>query len=219
MCDGQSRNVPDLPEELKIILSNCNAHSRRQFVDVSSRFPEECRYVLEVFRDVYHNDAVARRERMSSEERLALHKVKSTPRMEDLRRWMAEQLNEKKVEPNSGLGEAILYTQKRWDRLTRFLEIPGVPLDNNAAERILKKVILSRKNSYFYKTAKGAHVGDMFMTLIHTAELAKVNPFDYLTELQKHSTKLKTSPSQWMPWNYRETIARTEDRRKSTPNL
>jgi transposase len=205
MCDGLSRNEPELPEELKVILSNCNAHSRRQFVDVASRFPEECRFVLEVFRDVYHNDAVARRRGMSPEERLAFHKAESAPRMEALRRWMAEQLDEKKVEPNSGLGDAILYTQKRWDRLTRFLEVPGVPLDNSAAERILKKAILSRKNSYFYKTARGAHVGDMYMSLIHTAELVGANPFDYLTQLQKHAKEVKSNPSMWMPWNYRQT--------------
>jgi hypothetical protein len=206
MCDGLGRNEPDLPDELQVILSNCNAHSRRRFVDVASKFPNECRYVLEVFRDVYHNDAVARQREMSPEERLAFHKANSGPRMEALRRWMAEQLRDKKVEPNSGLGEAILYTQKRWDRLTRFLEVPGVPLDNNAAERILKKAILSRKNSYFYKTARGAHVGDVFMSLIHTAELAGANPFDYLTELQKHASEVRSNPSQWMPWNYRLTM-------------
>ncbi len=206
MCDGLARNEPELPEELRVILSNCNAHARRQYVDVATHFPEECRYVLEVFRDVYHNDAIARRRSMSPEERLALHQAESARRMEDLRRWMAEQLNDKKVEPNSGLGEAIRYTQKRWDRLTRFLEVPGVPLDNNAAERILKKAILSRKNSYFYKTARGAHVGDMFMSLIHTAESVSANPFDYLTELQKHVKEVKSNPSQWMPWNYRETM-------------
>jgi transposase len=206
MCDGLGRNEPELPEELRVILSNCNAHARRQYVDVASRFPEECRYVLEVFRDVYHNDAVVRRRAMSPDERLAFHQAESAPRMEDLRRWMAEQLDDKKVEPNSGLGEAIRYTQKRWDRLTRFLQVPGVPLDNNAAERILKKAILSRKNSYFYKTARGAHVGDMFMSLIHTAELVGANPFDYLTELQKHVKEVESNPSQWMPWNYRETM-------------
>jgi transposase len=206
MCDGLPRNEPELPEELEVILSNCNAHARRQYVDVASQFREECRYVLEVFRDVYHNDAVARCRGMSPEERLAFHQAESAPRMEDLRRWMAQQLGDKKVEPNSGLGEAIRYTQKRWDRLTRFLEVPGVPLDNNAAERILKKAILSRKNSYFYKTARGAHVGDMFMSLIHTAELVDANPFDYLTELQKHVKEVKNNPSQWMPWNYRETM-------------
>ena len=46
------------------------------------------------------------------------------------------------------------------------------------------------------------------MSLIHTCELNKANPFDYLTELQRHSEELKQSPSAWMPWNYRETLAR-----------
>ena len=206
MCDGLARNEPHLPEELEIILSNCNAHARRQFVDVAHRFPAECRHVLEVFRDVYHNDAVARSQGMTAEERLAFHKTQSGPRMEDLRSWMAEQLDQKKVEPNSGLGEAISYTQKRWARLTRFLEAPGVPLDNNAAERILKKAILSRKNSYFYKTAKGAHVGDVFMSLIHTTELASGNPFDYLNAMQKHAKEVIQNPEKWMPWNYRQQI-------------
>lgn len=209
MCDGLARNVPDLPEELEVILSNCNAHARRQYVHVAHRFPEECRFVLEVLRDVYRNDAVARRQEMTPEERLAFHKTESGPRMEGLRRWMAEQLDEKKVEPNSGLGEAIAYMQKRWEQLTRFLEVPGVPLDNNAAERILKKAILSRKNSYFYKTARGAHVGDLFMSLIHTTELMNANPFDYLTKLQKHAKDVAGNPAQWMPWNYRETIEKT----------
>jgi len=165
--------------------------------------------VLEVLRDVYHNDAVARRQGMTPEERLVFHKAESGPRMDALRQWMARQLDEKKVEPNSGLGDAISYMQKRWDRLTRFMEVPGVPLDNNAAERILKKAILSRKNSYFYKTARGAHVGDVFMSLIHTTELMNANPFDYLTELQKHARDVVGNPAQWMPWNYRERIDQT----------
>ena len=75
-------------------------------------------------------------------------------------------------------------------------------------ERALKKAILNRKNALFYKTLKGAGVGDLFMSLIYTCELNKANPFDYLTELQTHSEDLKQNPSEWMPWNYRETLAR-----------
>ena len=51
---------------------------------------------------------------------------------------------------------------------------------NNVCEQALKKAILHRKNAYFYKTENGAHVGDLFMSLIHTCELNGVNPFDYL---------------------------------------
>ena len=50
--------------------------------------------------------------------------------------------------------------------------------------------------------------GDLFMSLIHTCELNGVNPFDYLTALLRHPAELNANPSAWMPWNYRETLAR-----------
>jgi hypothetical protein len=72
----------------------------------------------------------------------------------------------------------------------------------------LKKAILHRKNSLFYKTVNGAEVGDLFMSLIHTCELNGVNAFDYVTELLRHADELKQNPSEWMPWNCRETLVR-----------
>ena len=126
--------------------------------------------------------------------------------MDRLKLWLEAQFAEKKAEPNSGLGKAIAYLLKHWQRLTLFLRQAGAPLDNNICERALKKAILHRKNALFYKTKKGAAVGDLFMSLIHTCELCGANPFDYLTELQKHSRELKANPGQWMPWNYRQRL-------------
>ncbi len=66
--------------------------------------------------------------------------------------------------------------------------------------------MLHRKNALFYRTLNGAQVGDLFMSLIHTAELCGANWFDYLIELQRHARELAANPAVWMPWNYRETI-------------
>ena len=74
-------------------------------------------------------------------------------------------------------------------------------------ERALKKAILNRKNALFYKTVNGAEVGDLFMSLIHTCGLNGANPLDYLTQLQRHAAELSVHLSEWMPWNYRETLA------------
>jgi transposase len=208
MCDALSRNLPKLPKELEIIVGHCLAHSRRRFVEVTPNFPEECRFVLERFREVYVNDALARGQNMTAEERLTFHQIHSGPVMEQLKVWLRAQFEEKRVEPNSGLGIAITYLLKHWDRLTLFLRQPGAPLDNNIAERSLKKAILHRKNSLFYKTRNGARMGDLFMSLIHTCELCGANPFDYLTQLQRHAAELKSKPSDWMPWNYRDTLQR-----------
>lgn len=204
ICDALSRNVP---KQAETVVANCNAHGRRNFVKVTPNFPEPCRYVLETFAEVYGYDAAAREKGMSAEERLAFHQEHSKPVMEKLHMWLQAQFEERLVEPNSGLGQAISYLLKYWEKLTLFLRKAGVPLDNNIVERALKKAILHRKNSLFYKTRKGAERGDLFMSLIHTCELNGVNPLDYLTELPRHSGELKQNPSAWMPWNYRDTLA------------
>ena len=201
MCDGLARN---LPKELDTILANCLAHGRRNFVELHDRFPEECRHVIEAFKVIYHNDKVARDEKLSAQERLALHQSQSQPIMDGLHAWLERQVNDKRVEPNSALGEAINYLLNRWEPLTLFLRKAGAPLDNNLCERALKKAILHRKNSLFYKTRNGSRVGDMYMSLIHTCELSGVNAFDYLNQLQLHTTDVMKSPDCWMPWNYRE---------------
>ena len=207
MCDALSRNTPKL-EGVEPLQANCLAHGRRQFVEVAENFPEECRYVLETLRGVYHNDALARERELSPRDRLRFHQEHSRPLMNGLHEWMEAQFAEHKTEPNSGLGKAISYLLNHWPELTLFLEQPGAPLDNNIVERALKKAILNRKNALFYKTMNGAGVGDIFMSLIHTCELDGANPFHYLTELLRHAEELKQHPSEWMPWNYRETLAR-----------
>jgi transposase len=204
MCDALSRNSPKLVETL---LANCLAHGRRQFTEVADSFPDECRHVLESLGAVYGFDAEAKERGLIAEERLTFHQTHSAPVMEDLHRWMEAQFAEHKTEPNSGLGKAISYLLRHWVKLTLFLRQAGAPLDNNIVERALKKAILHRKNALFYKTMNGARVGDLFMSLIHTCELNRVNPFDYLTELLRHPAEVAVHPADWMPWNYRPDAA------------
>jgi transposase len=204
MCDALSRN---LPKAFRTLLANCLTHARRNFVDVVASFPEQCRYVIEVLAAVYKNDKIAKEQSMSPEQRLKFHQTESGPLMEKLHSWLNEQLDERKVEPNSGLGKSISYMLKHWQPLTLFLRVPNAPLDNNLCEQALKRAILHRKNSLFYKTEHGAYIGDMFMSLIHTCNLADINPFDYLTALQEHSTEVFKSPEKWLPWNYRAALS------------
>jgi hypothetical protein len=204
MCDALSRN---LPENFKTILANCLAHARRRFVDVEFNFPQECTYVLETLEQVYINDAVTKQQNMTPDQRLQYHQEKSAPLMDDLEDWLQQQFDDKKVEPNSSLGQAISYMLNHWEELTLFLRVPKAPLDNNLCERALKKAILHRKNSLFYKTEHGAYIGDLFMSLIHTCNLCKVNPFEYLKALQQHSAEIFRNPDQWMPWNYEKSIS------------
>jgi hypothetical protein len=193
---------------MEILLANCLAHGRRQFVEVAGNFPDECRYVLEMLGQVYGYDAEARQRGLTLAERLRFHQEHSASVMAELHRWLERQFAEKKTEPNSGLGKAITYLLRHWRPLTTFLREAGAPLDNNIVERALKRAVLHRKNALFYRTLNGAQVGDLFMSLIHTCQLSGVNSFEYLIELQRHAQQLALRPADWMPWNYRETLAR-----------
>ena len=156
---------------------------------------------------VSKNDAVTKEQQMPPEKRIGYHQQHSSTLMEELNAWLNKQIDDKLVEPNSGLGQVISYMLKHWPELTRFLHIPGAPLDNNICERALKKAILHRKNSLLYKTEHGAYIGDMFMSFIHTCNLMKINPFDYLVALQKYTVSVFKDPSRWMPWNYEAAVA------------
>jgi hypothetical protein len=212
MCDALSRN---LPGELQTILAHCLAHARRQFVDVHDRFPDQCRHLLETLAGVYRNDAMTRERALSPEARLQFHQEASQPAMQALHGWLNQQLDDKLAEPNSALGDAIRYMLRHWEQLTLFLRQAGAPLDNNICERALKKAILHRKNALFYKTPNGARVGDLFMSLIYTCQLNEANPFDYLTQLQRHTDPVAANPQLWLPWNYRAGL--TEEASSPAP--
>ena len=62
--------------------------------------------------------------------------------------------------------------------------------------------IMHRKNSLSYKTLNGARVGDLFMGLIHTCRLNRINPFAYLLALATHAKEVTSHPAAWLPWNY-----------------
>lgn len=204
MCDASSRNFP---RELEVILANCLTHGRRYFVEAAANFPEECQYILELLGKVYHHDAIAREQTMTPDQRLNFHQTRSAPLMDEMKGWLNKQLDEKLCEPNSDLGSAVTYMLNHWGPLTLFLRVASAPLDSSIVERALKKAILHRRNSLFYKTQRGARVGDLFMSLIYTCQLVDVNPFDYLTALLRNADRLAREPAEWMPWNYAQTLA------------
>lgn len=207
MSDGlESRNVP---ADSDVIESNCLSHARRGVVDQVVNFPDQCRHVLLLqLREVYRVDADCKELHLSPEERLVAHQERSAPVMASLKEWLEAELLLKRVEPNSDLGKAYKYMLKRWDKLTVFLRQAGAPLDNNICERALKMAIRHRRNSLFYFSERGAEIGDMFMSLIYTAELRGENPFHYLTAILQNEKAVAESPGDWLPWTYQATLAR-----------
>ncbi len=195
--------------EFETVVSKCLAHGRRKVIDVMEHFPEACRYVIEVLAKIYTNDAHCQQEKMTPQQRLEHHQAHSAEPMKELHQWMNVQFDKRLVEPNSALGGALRYLLNHWSGLTLFLRKAGAPIDNNICERGLKRAILHRKNSMFYKTSNGAALGDVYMSLIHTCALCHINPFEYLQALHLHVDAAQATPALWLPWNYREQLAGT----------
>src|SRR6516162_759186 len=115
MSDALSHNEAD---ETTLIRCHCLAHGRRQFSDLQDVFPQECRVVIEALKQVFDHEAEARDRQMSPAARFAYHQAYSRPIMDELHRWLDQQVEECLVEPNSALGKAIAYMQGHWETLT-----------------------------------------------------------------------------------------------------
>ena len=204
MSDALTSNEAD---ETTLIRCHCLAHGRRKFSELEDVFPEECTVVLEALRQVFDHEDKAVEQQLSAQERLAYHQVYSGPLMEGLKRWLATQFDERLVEPNSSLGKAIAYLLGHWDTLTRFLSVPGAPLDNNLVERALQLFIRQRKNSLFYATEHSAYIASVLTSLIATCLYAGVNALEYLVALQEHRAAVFAEPTAWFPWNYHTNLA------------
>jgi hypothetical protein len=199
------------PGDHEVVDCRCLSHARAHFVAEVESFPDEVGYVLPKLGAVFEVDGECREKGLSAEERLEAHELRSGPVMDELKAWMTNGLAEKRIEPNSGLGKAVRYMLRRWEALTVFLRVPGAPLENNSAERLLKEAIIVRKNSLFFRNACGAEVANVFMTLISTARLAGENPIAYLTALLENRRRVAADPADWLPWTYRATLRRIKE--------
>jgi len=205
MSDALSSNA--VADESMLIRCHCLAHGRRKFSDLEEVFPRECQVVLEVIKQVFEHDEQAHEEQLSPQARLAYHQTHSQPLMDELKGWLDTQIDDHLVEPNSALGKAIAYMQSHWETLTRFLSLPGAPLDHNLAERVLKLFIRQRKNSLFYKNTHSAYIASVLTSLIATCLYAGVNAVDYLVALQEHRREVFLNPAAWLPWAYASSRA------------
>lgn len=217
MSDASSQNFPNPKNKTGVnetlmahwIISLCLVHGRRPFLDcIKGLHDADARFVLDVISEVYEHERHCKMAKLEDKARLQYHQEHSGPKMEGLRIWLNNLYLQKKVEPNSPMGQAIRYLLRHWFWLTQFLRVPGVPLDNNFAERVLRILIRYRKASLFYRTFYGAELGDGLMSLLHTAGLGNINLFDYLNELQRQGEAVREHPMDWLPWTYQQTLER-----------
>jgi len=203
--DGASKNF-DHEHADKLVESTCNAHALLKFRDIKDKHPVEYAEAGRVYQQVFDNDDEAKALGLTPVDRMFYHREHSKPLMQQLKKLCEEKITSKLVEPNSPLWEPLTFVVNQWDRLTRFCEVPGVPLDTNLVEQALIIPVRYLAGSFNYQSEDGAAVGDHVMSLIATANANGVEPVAYLTECLRNHADLARRPDHYLPWAYRDRL-------------
>jgi hypothetical protein len=203
--DGASKNFAHEHAD-KLVESTCNAHALLKFRDIKDKYPVEYAEAGSVYQQVFDHDDEAKALGLSPIDRMLYHREHSKPLLEQLKKMCEEKITSKRVEPSSRLWEPVTFVLNQWDRLTRFCEVPGVPLDTNLVEQALIMPVRYFAGSFNYHTEDGAVVGDHAMSLVATARANDVEPVAWLTECLRCHEDLAQRPEHYLPWAYRERL-------------
>jgi transposase len=173
MCDGFSAYESLAKAYPEIRLVQCWVHVRRNFVECENAFPTECGQILGLIGKLYE---IEKRAGDDLEERQRLRNEESRKVLAEIQSWVFEV----RSTPGTALHQAITYMTNRWSRLTRFVENPALPLDNNAAERALRGPVVGRKNHYGSRSVRGTQVAALLYSLLESAKLVGIDPAAYL---------------------------------------
>ena len=184
----------------------CNAHARRQFMDIESSFPDEVDWVVERYQMIFNQFKKADTSKKNDQVRLRYYRRYTKPIFKLIQSWCKRQLVEH-GEQHSVLAKAQQYFLKHYESLTAICRFKGAQLDNNAAERALKLIIRSRKNSLFCKTESGAETTNILTSIIATCGLNKINAFRYLNWLQQNRVQVRENPEAFTPWVFQKLHA------------
>ena len=209
MSDAASVNRPR--SQKKTINGLCNVHGRRGFYYARDHFPEEAHHVLSLYQTIWRNDKQTKKLRMTPQERCAHHRQHSLPILKRIRAWCWSYRSSPTYEAHSALGKACRYFLKHFFGLALFCFVVGMPLDNNPSERGLKVPIRGRKLYHFFRTAQGARVASIHLTVLLTCIRSGINPKKYLLAVLRHQEAVVQNPSRWLPWNYQHELKRLSE--------
>ncbi len=210
MSDRSSSNPAKVCETIDL---GCNAHARVKFKDIRDKFKAACGKVLSIYSKVFKNDQKTKE--MNPSDRKEFHENHSKPLMEDMFDIAQKAIDGKKVEPNSSLGKAYQYLLNHKKSFMGFIDHENAPIDNNLCERVIKFIVLLRKNSWFYKNTIGSAVSDIIMSIGQTCILSNINPFEYFVFIQQNEEAVKSNPMDFLPWKMERMIAKKNEQHNS----
>jgi transposase len=187
----------------------CWAHARRKFFDAQESDPARALWMLEMIRRLYAVETPATDR--TPPERLDLRRSQSAPILSQIRLWLAEQ--QAQVLPKSPIAQAVGYALNQWPALIVYTSDARLSIDNNVAERALRRVAVGRKNWLFAGHDESAQAQAILWSLIATAQRHQIDPQLYLRSVLAHLPALPPEELQnYLPdvWK-RDLMAEQQD--------
>jgi len=186
-------------EDGRVKEAACMAHVRRKFYDLLAAHKSEvAQEALHRIGELYGIEEEIRGR--AADERREVRQQRTLPLLNSLKQWLEETLG--KLSKKSDTAQAVRYALGRWDALMRFCDDGRVEIDNNAAERSLRTVVLGRKNYLFAGSDRGGERAASIYSLIGTAKLNGIDPEGYLRNVL---TRIADYPinriEELLPWN------------------
>ena len=163
----------------------CNAHARRKFEAITNTTKKKglAHHAMSVYAKLYHIERKMKSEKRTFDEIKTIRQEKSAPLLINFKQWLEEK--QPLVPPKSPIAKAINYTLRHWGGFTRYCEDGRYLIDNNHTEREIKPFVIARKNFLFAGSQEGARALCLHFSLIRSAKLHKLDPYQYYVEIMK----------------------------------
>lgn len=164
----------------QIVEVGCWAHCRRRFFEIArtQKVAGLAAQALAWIARLYAIEAAIKH--LNPDQKLATRQEQSVPVLGDLRRWLEGHAAQ--LLPQSPLAQAFGYALRNWAALTRYIESGILLPDNNAIERSIRPIAVGRANYLFAGSARGGAVAATMYSLLSTARLNGLNPYDWLKD-------------------------------------
>jgi transposase len=166
-----------------VVLAQCWAHTRRNFVEAELQEPGACAKALDFIAELYANEEAIRAKNLTGEEKLHYRVEHSKPIVDLFFLWLTEKFGDWSLLSSSPFTKAASYALERQRGLSVFLSDPDVAIDTNHLERALRAIPMGRKNWLFPWTEVGAEIVGKIQSLLVTCRLHDIDPYTYLVDV------------------------------------
>jgi transposase len=174
-----------------IIEVACNAHARRKFYEARTSDAARAHQALGYYRQLYELERSAGVNKFDDTQRLLVRREFSVMILDQFHDWLEQQ--RPAVTPKSPIAEAIGYALNNWSALVRYTEAGFLSIDNNVAEREMKRIAIGRKNWLFVGSANGGRTAAVLFSFTSTCHRLGVEPWAYLQDV---FTRLPQTPAE-----------------------